>query len=227
MTKARHIIVFTVAAAVLVAGLLSASAGGDKKDNGGGAASAWDRAAYEREVAQSRASLGPQSAYLAGFNQGKRDYTQLRVVEMDASISPMLPVEESLAAANIVALATVTSVEFGGSGMSDIPMMTIRYRALADGRGVLQGGELALRVVGGPYSFGNGGEGFLVLPSFEPPVVGQRYLLMLNQRAAGLEIPSPGAVLRVGAGDAVAETKASTASGAAGRGVAALLAAAP
>lgn len=226
MSRTKHVSLFIGAALLLALGAISVYAQPGKKDDGR-PGEPWDSEPYGRDVAASRGGLGPQSSFLAEFAPGQRDYTELPVVEIEASIGPVVAVEQSLGSAGIVALARVSAVEFSGSEIGDVPQMTIRYTVMRGSKGASEGEDLSLTILGGPYSPGSGPARFVVLPFFEMPVVGQRYLLMLNRTDSGLQIPSPAAVLRLAADGSVAETRGSRASGASGRSAVALVEAVP
>ncbi len=161
--------------------------GGDNGPGGG----VMDSAQYEREVAEARASLVPQTAFLKVFNDGKRRFESLPRVTIDADYSKPKSFEVSLAAADHEVLLQVVRVEFFGSnipGMEDVPGTRIIYRVVSVGKGPLHpGDEVRLHTLGGPYRDPDSGAEFLLeLSRVHTDSVGDRVLALLLRDPEGV-----------------------------------------
>ncbi|MBI2766290.1 MAG: hypothetical protein HYX53_10335 [Chloroflexi bacterium] len=143
----------------------------------------FDSGPYDAAVAADRLRRSkPQDAFLADFNSGKRQITELQEVEVGADYLVQPTYEIAATRADRVVVMRTEMVEFAGSGADDLPAARITYRVVQNLKGDKgPGEEIILRILGGPYRQATGEEVLVHLPLFRIDSPGDLVLAALRE----------------------------------------------
>lgn len=183
-------------------------------------AAPFDDASYEATLIAGRASLPSRAAEVLRPHQtGERDYRQLELLVFDGFTDFQVGTLKSLGATSTAStIARVTNVAFEVSSFEGLPRMLVTYEPEENIYGPGPMRNFTRYTIAGP-EMSSAGTYFLLMPFGVRPMLGERYLLLINETEPDRWTATTEQAALLLDGDRIANSEAARALGIEGKNV--------